>query len=104
MTDQDVFGSHIKGLVINFIHHFWPNILCTPIIQEFITPFVQVMPKRNKKKSHNFYSLPKFSKWYAEVPNPNAHEIKYYKVLGRSTAIKFKEYFAELSRHKIPFR
>ncbi len=27
MTDQDVDGSHIKGLIINFIAHFWPNIL-----------------------------------------------------------------------------
>ena len=33
MTDQDVDGSHIKGLVINFIHHFWPNMLRTPVVQ-----------------------------------------------------------------------
>lgn len=27
MTDQDQDGSHIKGLIINFIHHFWPSLL-----------------------------------------------------------------------------
>ena len=27
MTDQDHDGSHIKGLIINFIHHFWPSLL-----------------------------------------------------------------------------
>lgn len=27
MTDQDQDGSHIKGLLINFIHHFWPSLL-----------------------------------------------------------------------------
>ena len=27
MTDQDQDGSHIKGLIINFIHHFWPDLL-----------------------------------------------------------------------------
>ena len=27
MTDQDHDGSHIKGLLINFLHHFWPSLL-----------------------------------------------------------------------------
>jgi len=27
MPDQDYDGSHIKGLVINFIHNFWPELV-----------------------------------------------------------------------------
>ena len=27
MSDQDHDGSHIKGLLINFIHHHWPEML-----------------------------------------------------------------------------
>ena len=43
MADQDHDGSHIKGLVINFFHHFWPSLLqIDGFIQEFITPIVKV--------------------------------------------------------------
>ena len=27
MTDQDTDGSHIKGLILNFIHSFWPSLV-----------------------------------------------------------------------------
>ena len=27
MTDQDHDGSHIKGLLFNFVHHFWSSLL-----------------------------------------------------------------------------
>ena len=43
MTDQDHDGSHIKGLIMNFFHHFYPSLLKLPgFLLEFITPIVKV--------------------------------------------------------------
>ena len=43
MTDQDHDGSHIKGLIMNFLHHFYPSLLQVPgFLLEFITPIVKV--------------------------------------------------------------
>ena len=43
MADQDHDGSHIKGLIINMIHRFWPSLLRVPgFMVEFITPIVKV--------------------------------------------------------------
>ena len=46
MTDQDQDGSHIKGLLLNFLHHFWPSLLQVPgFVQVFITPIVKATCK-----------------------------------------------------------
>ncbi len=42
MADQDQDGSHIKGLVINFISHNWPHLLRHNFMEEFITPIIKV--------------------------------------------------------------
>ena len=40
---QDHDGSHIEGLLINFIHSYWPSLLKVPFfLIEFITPLVKV--------------------------------------------------------------
>lgn len=101
MTDQDQDGSHIKGLLINFIHYKWPELLRQNFLEEFITPIVKAK-KRNQVLS--FYSLPEFEEWKTNTPNHNTYSIKYYKGLGTSTSIEAKEYFMNMERHRIPFR
>ncbi|XP_054850787.1 DNA topoisomerase 2-alpha isoform X2 [Eublepharis macularius] len=101
MTDQDQDGSHIKGLLINFIHHNWPSLLKHCFLEEFITPIVKA--SKNKEELA-FYSIPEFEEWKTNVPSHKSWKIKYYKGLGTSTSKEAKEYFAEMARHRIPFK
>ncbi|CAD5115354.1 DgyrCDS4334 [Dimorphilus gyrociliatus] len=101
MTDQDQDGSHIKGLIINFIHNKWPNLLKYNFIEEFITPIVKVS---KKDKVHSFYSIPEFEEWKKATPNWHVWKVKYYKGLGTSTSKEAKEYFMDMQRHRIKFR
>lgn len=101
MTDQDQDGSHIKGLLINFIHFNWPELLRQPgFLQEFITPIVKAT---KGKEELSFYSLPEFTQWLATLDSTKSWKIKYYKGLGTSTHREAKEYFARMERHRIPF-
>ncbi|XP_051850514.1 DNA topoisomerase 2-alpha [Antechinus flavipes] len=101
MTDQDQDGSHIKGLLINFIHHNWPSLLRHCFLEEFITPIVKV--SRNKQEL-SFYSLPEFEEWKNSTENHKKWKVKYYKGLGTSTSKEAKEYFSDMSRHRIQFK
>ncbi|KAI6171976.1 DNA topoisomerase 2 [Aphelenchoides besseyi] len=97
--DQD--GSHIKGLVINFIHANWPSLLKKRFLEEFITPIVKAT-KGNDVKS--FYSMPEYQEWRQETENWKTYKIKYYKGLGTSTSKEAKEYFSDMNRHRILFK
>ncbi|XP_073539488.1 DNA topoisomerase 2-alpha [Phyllobates terribilis] len=101
MTDQDQDGSHIKGLLINFIHHNWPSLLRHRFLEEFITPIIKV--SKNKQELA-FYSIPEFEEWKNGNESHKTWKIKYYKGLGTSTSKEAKEYFADMERHRIPFK
>lgn len=102
MADQDHDGSHIKGLIINFLHHFWPSLLDVPgFLCQFITPIVKVS---KGKKSQTFFTLPEYETWKESTGNcAKGWKIKYYKGLGTSTAAEAKEYFSDLDTHEIQF-
>ena len=104
MTDQDHDGSHIKGLLINFLHAHFPSLLKIPgFLVEFITPIIKAT---KGKQSKVFYTLPEYDNWKEhaeETGTGRGWNIKYYKGLGTSTAKEAKEYFAALDHHKKTF-
>ncbi|URE07085.1 hypothetical protein MUK42_20585 [Musa troglodytarum] len=104
MTDQDHDGSHIKGLLINFIHTFWPSLLKVPsFMVEFITPLLKATNNKNKTVL-SFYSMPEYEAWKESLGgNANGWSIKYYKGLGTSKSEEGKEYFKAIDKHKKDF-
>uniref|UniRef100_A0A915Q4L1 DNA topoisomerase 2 n=1 Tax=Setaria digitata TaxID=48799 RepID=A0A915Q4L1_9BILA len=101
MADQDQDGSHIKGLIINFIHYNWPALIRRNFIEEFITPIVKAI---KGKEEIPFFSLPEYREWLNDTENWKTYRIKYYKGLGTSTSKEAKEYFMDMRRHRIQFR
>lgn len=82
MTDQDTDGSHIKGLILNMIHTFWPSLIkINGFLKEFITPILKASRGR---EVHSFYSIQDFRRW-ADGRDMRGWNVKYYKGLGTST-------------------
>ncbi|XP_042007097.1 DNA topoisomerase 2-like isoform X1 [Salvia splendens] len=104
MTDQDHDGSHIKGLLINLFHSFWPALLKVPsFLLEFITPIVKAK-HRDGRRIEVFYTMPQYEAWKERLgPEAKNWTIKYYKGLGTSTGEEAKEYFRDLEKHKKDF-
>jgi DNA topoisomerase II len=98
MCDQDYDGSHIKGLFINLISHFWPKLIKHDFIQEMITPIIKV---NHGGKTFSFFSVNDFQKF---VENKKNYTSKYYKGLGTNTTQEAKEYFNNLNKHIIQFK
>lgn len=100
MTDQDYDGSHIKGLLINFLQTSFPGLLEIPgFLVEFITPIIKVTVTKPTKKSIQFFNIPEYNDW-READGANCTwSYKYYKGLGTSTQQEMREYFSNLDKH-----
>lgn len=96
LTDSDADGSHIKGLVMNFIHTFWPSLAkIDGFIQSIATPIIKVAKRGDNKKTtlQTFYTMSEYKKWCEKVGDIKGYDIKYYKGLGTSTDKEAKESF-----------
>jgi DNA topoisomerase-2 len=94
ITDQDLDGSHIKGLCINLFHAEWASLVYIPGFLSFMnTPIL-----RAKKGAQTivFYNQGEYDAWKSTfgTNGPQGWTIKYFKGLGTSTSAEFKEYFA----------
>ena len=98
MTDQDLDGSHIKGLGINLFQSEWPTLTHIPGFIGFMnTP---ILKARKGQQERVFYNEGEFEAWKSGATasgggaiDVSTWNVKYYKGLGTSTGREFKEYF-----------
>ena len=94
MTDQDLDGSHIRGLLINLFHELWHELIAIP---GFLTYMATPIVKANKgKENRTFYSQYEYEQW-REGEGSKGWKVKYYKGLGTSTRDEAKDYFAKVN-------
>jgi DNA topoisomerase-2 len=94
-ADSDVDGHHIKGLIMNFLHYFWPSLLSIEgFLKTYYTPIIKGF---YKNQSVSFYTLQEYNQ-FRETQIHKNWTFKYYKGLGTSTSKEFKEYFQQLSK------
>ena len=94
MSDQDLDGSHIKGLCINLFHAMWPSLVHIDGFLCFMnTPILRATKGKDVLR---FYNDGEYLNWKKTFPSehPKGWTLKYFKGLGTSTSTEFKEYFA----------
>jgi DNA topoisomerase II len=108
MTDQDVDGGHIMGLLLAFFHRVCPDMVRQhpSFISRLATPLVRVEPKgrAGAQPAHEFMSLRSFEQWYNALSareRARYHKPKHIKGLGTSTMRQSKAIFTNLDRHLI---
>lgn len=70
LTDQDLDGYNIFGLLATFFMVFWPNLIKRGFIRRINTPVIRAYPKKSKMKQHNvkeFFSEKQAVVWKQEV-------------------------------------
>jgi len=98
MTDADNDGSHIKGLILNMIHYFWPSLLKLNFVVSMVTPIIKASKGSDTK---SFYTDSAFRTWYGD--GKQGWKVKYYKGLGTSTSAEAREYFKKIQDLTVKF-
>ena len=98
MTDSDVDGAHICGLLLNMFNEFWPELIEMGAVYRFQTPLIKV---NHNKKDLEFFVERDYLEWKDKNNNPK-HTFKYYKGLGLWKTKDFKVFLDNMDKYLIP--
>ena len=103
MTDQDVDGDHIQGLVLNFLVGSFPSLfeVYPDFVRRMATPVIRVTLPGGSRES--FFTEVEYRQWCEArraAGQPTGKQ-KYYKGLGTSTAADARQYFGQIAQNSI---
>jgi DNA topoisomerase-2 len=91
VTDADMDGFAISGLLCAMIRKFWPELFDMGMVYRFRTPIMKVIVGKTELF---FDSMSDFDVWAAK--EKRTYKTRYLKGLGSSTAEDFRKYFSEI--------
>jgi hypothetical protein len=105
MIVHNTDGSHIKGLVMNFIHYYWPSLIkIDGFIRSISTPLLKATKGKNKNKQIvQFTNMQSFEEWKKKNNDGKGWTIKYYKGLGTHSPVEAQECFTNLDEKIIHY-
>lgn len=88
MSDSDVDGKHITGLILNFFHCRFPSLLARGFVMYYRTPTIRVFKGKTVLK---FYTQSEYDQWKTNTSDFKSWKHKYYKGLGGSKDSEVKD-------------
>ncbi len=104
LTDQDVDGAHIAGLIINALLVLIPDVFKhePTFVQRFATPLVRAIGKSATWPNHEFMTEREYQEWHdSNLTLMSHYTVKYYKGLGTSTPKDAKICFQNIDKYLI---
>ena len=101
MTDADLDGSHIKGLVLNMFHVYWPKLIELGFLVSMVTPVIKA--GKTWFFTEDAFREAQRAAGGASGSRTASGPVKYYKGLGTSTSAEAKEYFKQIDKLTVAF-
>jgi DNA topoisomerase-2 len=99
LTDADTDGSHIKGLLVNLFHCWWPSLIKLNFIETLRTPIVKAI---RGQKVLEFYTEQDYKHWQSTT-NTRGYQIRYFKGLGTSKKEDAQETFRRIDKLRVNY-